>query len=71
MLCITHLAPIAAFGDTHFVVSKQDVEGMTRSLVTKLGSKDRVAEVARMLAGAKVTGAALKAAGELIRAAKE
>ncbi len=71
VLCITHLAPIAAFGDTHFVVSKQDVEGMTRSLVTKLGSKDRVAEVARMLAGAKVTGAALKAAGELIRAAKE
>lgn len=70
VLCITHLAPIAAFADTHFVVSKDDAGGMTRSRVTRVDQKERVAEVARMLSGAKVTGAALKAATELIRAAR-
>ncbi len=44
---------------------------LAKSDVTRLGQKERVAEVARMLAGAKVTGAAMKAATELIRAAHE
>ncbi|APR81213.1 DNA repair protein RecN [Minicystis rosea] len=70
VLCITHLAPIAAFGDAHFVVSKHESNGLTRSRVARLEPKERVAEVARMLAGAKVTGAAIKAATELIRAAR-
>ena len=71
VLCITHLAPIAAFADAHFVVAKSDEAGtLAKSDVTRLGQKERVAEVARMLAGAKVTGAAMKAATELIRAAR-
>lgn len=70
VLCITHLAPIAAFADTHFVVSKHDGGDVTRSQVVRVEQKERVAEVARMLSGAKVTGAALKAATELIRAAR-
>jgi DNA repair protein RecN (Recombination protein N) len=69
VLCITHLAPIAAFADAHFVVEKSDEGRLAKSDVTRLGQKERVAEVARMLAGAKVTGAAMKAATELIRAA--
>lgn len=69
VLCITHLAPIAAFGDAHFVVSKQNDGGMTRSGVARVERKERVAEVARMLSGAKVTDASLKAATEMIRAA--
>ena len=71
VLCITHQAPIAAFADAHFVVAKSDEGRVAKSDVTRLGPKDRVAEVARMLAGAKVTGAAMKAATELIRAAHE
>jgi DNA repair protein RecN (Recombination protein N) len=71
VLCITHLAPIAAFADAHFVVSKRDDGRLAKSDVTRLGAKDRIAEVARMLAGAKVTGAAMKAATEMIRAAHE
>lgn len=71
VLCITHLAPIAAFGDAHFVVTKQSAGGVATSGVSRVDQKERVAEVARMLAGAKVTGAALKAATELIRAARE
>jgi DNA repair protein RecN (Recombination protein N) len=69
VLCITHLAPIAAFGDAHFVVSKQIDGGMTRSGVVRVERKERIAEVARMLSGAKVTDASLKAATEMIRAA--
>ena len=70
VLCITHLAPIAAFGEAHFVVTKNDDGGITRSEVTRMDPRERIAEVARMLAGAKVTSAALKAATELIRAAR-
>ena len=70
VLCITHLAPIAAFADAHYVVSKHDGGDVTRSMVARVDQKERVAEVARMLAGAKVTGAAIKAATELIRAAR-
>jgi DNA repair protein RecN (Recombination protein N) len=70
VLCITHLAPIAAFADAHFVVTKNDDGGITRSEVARMDQRERVAEVARMLSGAKVTGAALKAATELIRAAR-
>ncbi len=69
VLCITHLAPIAAFGDAHYVVSKHIDGGMTRSGVVRVERKERIAEVARMLSGAKVTDASLKAATEMIRAA--
>ncbi|WP_050430311.1 DNA repair protein RecN [Chondromyces crocatus] len=69
VLCITHLAPIAAFAGAHFVVSKSDAGGVTRSTVVRVGKKERAAEVARMLSGAKVTPSALKAATELIEAA--
>ncbi|WP_437757525.1 DNA repair protein RecN [Sorangium sp. So ce1389] len=70
VLCITHLAPIAAFADAHFVVAKENAGGIAKSSVTRVDKKDRIAEVARMLSGAKVTGASLKAATELIEAAR-
>ncbi len=70
VLCITHLAPIAAFGDAHFVVTKQTGGGVTTSGVSRVDRRERVAEVARMLSGAKITDAAMKAAVELIQAAR-
>ncbi|MBK8259125.1 MAG: DNA repair protein RecN [Polyangiaceae bacterium] len=70
VLCITHLAPIAAFAETHFVVSKESAASVTKSELRRVDGKDRTAEVARMLTGAKVTPAALKAAGELLRSAR-
>lgn len=69
VLCITHLAPIAAFADAHFVVEKSAEGPMTKSSIRRVRDKERVQEVARMLAGARVTNAALKAATELIRGA--
>jgi len=70
VLCITHLAPIAAFADTHFVVSKESDGTITKSAVRRVEGKERVSEVARMLAGAKVTAAAQKAASELLQGAR-
>ncbi|WP_437678508.1 DNA repair protein RecN [Sorangium sp. So ce131] len=70
VLCITHLAPIAAFASAHFVVAKENAGGIAKSSVSRVDKKDRIAEVARMLSGAKVTGASLRAATELIEAAR-
>ena len=70
VLCITHLAPIAAFADAHFVVTKQSAGGVAKSEVRRAVGQDSVAEIARMLSGAKVTTASLKAAKELIDAAR-
>jgi DNA repair protein RecN (Recombination protein N) len=70
VLCITHLAQIAAFAETHFVVSKEDAGTVTKSELRRVEGKERVGELARMLAGAKVTNAAFKAAAELLESAR-
>jgi DNA repair protein RecN (Recombination protein N) len=64
VLCITHLAPVAAAAQTHYVVSKAVIDGRTESNIQKLTDKDRVDEIARMLGG-KV-GAARQHAEELL-----
>ncbi len=51
VLCITHLAPVAAAADTHFVVTKQVRDGRTLSDIQPLNRKQRVEELARMLGG--------------------
>jgi DNA repair protein RecN (Recombination protein N) len=63
---VTHLAQIAAFGDSHFVVEKEERRGVTRSSVTTLASADRPAEIARMLGGDESNDKFLRAAHELI-----
>ena len=71
VVCITHLPQIAAFADRHHRVSKRVSSGRTSSEVTPLeGAEARRQEVARMLAGATVTAAALENAGALMAAAR-
>lgn len=70
VLCITHLAPIAAFADAHFVVRKTSDGDVTRSALARVQGAERTREIARMLSGAKVGPAAVKAAAELIRSAR-
>ncbi|MBL9172018.1 MAG: DNA repair protein RecN [Verrucomicrobiales bacterium] len=65
VLCITHLAPVAAAGEVHFVVSKDVRDGRTESQVTRLDPAHRIEELARMLGGA--TAAARRHAEELLR----
>jgi len=71
VLCITHLAPIAAYADAHFVVSKSNDGDVTKSRLTRVEDDARDQEIARMLGGAKVTEATLGAARELVRGARE
>ncbi|HWF18486.1 MAG TPA: DNA repair protein RecN, partial [Verrucomicrobiae bacterium] len=65
VLCITHLAPVAAQAESHYVVSKQVKEGRTISEITLLNNKERVTELARMLGGQ--SDAARKHAEELLK----
>lgn len=51
VLCITHLAPVAAQGHSHFLVSKHVIDGRTESRLERLDGPGRVAEISRMLGG--------------------
>lgn len=66
VLVITHSPQVAALGVAHFRVSKSVTDGMTTSTVAALSEPDRVAEIARMLAGDRVTDAATEAARALL-----
>jgi DNA repair protein RecN (Recombination protein N) len=71
VLCVTHLAQIAAFADSHFVVEKEEGRGSTRSRVTELKAPERAAEVARMLGGDESSDKFLRAARELVNRARQ
>jgi len=51
VICITHLAPVAAAASSHFVVTKEVVSGRTFSSLEELTAKARREEIARMLGG--------------------
>lgn len=65
VLCITHLAPVAAHADAHFVVTKQMKDGRTISEIELLNKAKRVEELARMLGS--TSAAARKHAEALLR----
>jgi DNA repair protein RecN (Recombination protein N) len=71
ILCVTHLAQIAAFADRHFVIEKEERAGSTRSYVMELEAPDRAAEVARMLGGHDASDKFLRAARELMDRARQ
>jgi DNA repair protein RecN (Recombination protein N) len=66
VLLITHLPQIAAMSDSHYLVQKGKSEGRVTTLVKNLSEKEKVREVARMLAGAEITDISIKHAEELI-----
>jgi DNA repair protein RecN (Recombination protein N) len=66
VLCITHLPQIAAAGTTHFRVTKVVRRGRTITAVERLRDEERPDELARMMAGAAVTSAALLSARDLL-----
>ena len=65
VFCITHLPPVAAPADAHYVVTKLVKNGRTISEITLLDKKSRVTELARMLGGQ--TEAARKHAEALLK----
>jgi len=65
VLCVTHLAPIAAHADQHLVVEKRVGRTRTATTVTPLEPSGRVEELARMLGGERITEATRRHAREL------
>lgn len=71
VFCVTHLAQVAAFGDSHFCVSKDAKGQATLVRVASLDGKARVEEIARMLGGRKDSSkAGLTHASELLAECK-
>jgi DNA repair protein RecN (Recombination protein N) len=66
VLCITHLPQIAAHGAAHFHIAKAVQQGRTVTRVTRLGGRERVEEIARMIAGAEPTSKSRASAKELL-----
>ena len=71
VLCVTHLAQLAAFADTHHVISKHTTGGTTMTRITSLLEDERAGELSRMLSGASRTDAALTHARELLDQASD
>ena len=55
VISITHLPQIAALGQHHYKVWKEDSESVTRSHITYLAQEERVSEIANMLSGSNVS----------------
>ncbi len=66
VLCVTHLPQLAAMANTHFSVEKGEKNGRTYTHVVLMDRERRMAELARITGGSKVTDALLKSAGELL-----
>jgi len=55
VLCITHLAQVAAMADQHLYITKTETDDRTKTNVSTLGHAERVDELGRMIAGAQMT----------------
>ncbi|WP_455719879.1 DNA repair protein RecN [Agathobacter sp.] len=65
IICITHLPQIAAMADAHFLIEKSVENKSTVSKIYRLSDKQSVAELARMLGGAKITDTVMESAREM------
>ena len=65
ILCITHLAQIAAMADAHFLIEKGVQDGRTTTDIRELVTDEIHTELARMLGGAEITSAVLENAKEM------
>ena len=66
VMAVTHLPQVAACADHHLQVSKQLQDGTTASQVLAVTGEQRVAEIARMLGGERLSGTTLAHARELL-----
>ena len=67
VMAITHLPQIAAKGNTHYLVYKQDTDTHTATYLRQLADDERINEVARMLSGHELTDAAIANARDLLK----
>ncbi len=67
VLCVTHLAQLAALAHTHLLISKAQRDGRTYTSITPLDREGRTKELARIIGGADITENTLKSAEEMLR----
>ena len=70
VICITHLAQIAAMADAHYCIEKGVVNGKTRTNIYLLNPEQEVTELARILGGAEITETTMQSAYEMKELAK-
>jgi DNA repair protein RecN (Recombination protein N) len=66
VITITHLPQVAAKGNQHFLVYKEEKSHGTQTRIKQLNKEERLAEIAGMLSGEQTTDAALANARELL-----
>lgn len=70
VICITHLAQIAAMADVHFLIEKRVRSKDTTTTICCLNEEEVVKELARILGGARITDAVIENAREMKELAK-
>jgi DNA repair protein RecN (Recombination protein N) len=71
VLCVTHLAQLAAFADVHYAVEKGLAGGRTVTTTRRVAEEERPRELARMLGGDASAAAGLEHARELLESARD
>jgi len=66
VICVTHLAQIAAYADSHLLIEKSENQTDTRTTVSVLDAQGRVDELARILGGSEITRTTRDNARELL-----
>lgn len=70
VICITHLAQIAAMADAHFAIEKKVYDGKTKTNISLLSKEEEIGELARILGGAEITEKVRESAAEMKELAK-
>ena len=65
VICITHLAQIAAMADAHYAIEKNVENGETKTSIHLLNRQEEVMELARILGGAEITDTVIQSAKEM------
>ncbi len=71
IICITHLAQIAAMADTHFMIEKNIVKDRTVTSIREISADESLGELARLLGSGKLTQAVLNNAREMQETARK
>ena len=71
VICVTHSAQIATLADSHFLISKEEIDGRAQTSIRLLDLEERVEEAARILGGINVTEAQRQAARDMIENSNE
>lgn len=71
VLCVTHLAQIAAYADNHLYIEKTSDMGKTYTNVNSLDDNERISEIARIIGGEVITQKTLDSAKELLSFARK